>query len=673
MGFLSPWFLAGAALVGLPLYLHLLQRHQTTPRSFSSLMFFEKRTQSSIKHRRLRYWLLLSLRLAFLLLLALAFANPFINRSAASMTSDKLMLLVVDDSFSMRAGSRLADAKREALAVLDSRNPSERGQIISLGSQLQVLTQATVDPGELRGAIASIAPGDTRASFGELGRAIRAMAESTPTPIELHLFSDLKKTAMPASFAEMALPPNVSLVLHPVAKDAVPNWTIESVNAPGQVWDPKKARVQAVVAGYHTPAATRTVSLVVNGKTIATRSVAVPASGRASVEFETLDVPYGFSRCEVTIDSADALPADDVSLFAVERSDPGRVLFVHEPTDNRSPLYFHAALDADSEAAFAMDTIAVEQTTNADPSRYALVVVSDVLSLPAPFEQRLQKYVRGGGSVLVAAGTSAAHRPRVPVFDEKILESRYYASEGQRFLTVGSSDSSYPFVEKAGKWEGVKFYFAVRVDEGGAQVISRLTDQTPLLLEKKMGEGRVLLVASGLDNLTNDFPLHPSFVPFVEQAARYLAGIDDRSGSRVVDSFLDLRTAKEQSVGVEVVDPEGRRPLSLKEATTAQTYQLSQAGFYQLRLANGRQDLIGVNPDRRESDLDVIPDDVLALWRGNSNAAPQQASTGTGQLQTESQTKPYSLWWYAMLLLLIAAVAESLVSSQYLGTQRDGP
>ena len=193
-----------------------------------------------------------------------------------------------------------------------------------------------------------------------------------------------------------------------------------------------------------------------------------------------------------------------------------------------------------------------------------------------------------------------------------------------------------------------------------------------MLLEKKEGEGRVLLLASGLDNLTNDFPLHPAFVPFVEQSARYLAGIENRSGSREVDSFLDLRTAKEQSVGVEVVDPDGRRPLSLKEATTAQTYQLSRAGFYQLRLANGRQDLIGVNPDRRESDLEVIPDDVLALWRGNNNA-PQQATTDTGQLQTESQKKPDSLWWYAVLLLLIAAVAESVVSSHYLGTQRESP
>ena len=88
-----------------------------------------------------------------------------------------------------------------------------------------------------------------------------------------------------------------------------PNWTVESVEAPGQVWgkDAKPVHVQAVIAGYSTPAAQRTVSLVVNGKTTATKTVDVPANGRATVDFPALEVPYGFSRCEVKIDSADAL------------------------------------------------------------------------------------------------------------------------------------------------------------------------------------------------------------------------------------------------------------------------------------------------------------------------------------------------------------------------------
>jgi hypothetical protein len=670
MGFLSPWFLAGVAAVGVPLYLHLLRRHTTNPHPVGSLMFFEQRTQSSIKHRRLRYLLLLSLRLLLLLLLVLAFANPFLNRPAASASGDKLDLLVVDNSFSMRAGSRLADAKRDALSVLSARTSADRGQIAALGSQLHVLTQPVQDPGALRAAVESIQPSDSRGSFGELARAVRSLSETIRTPIELHLFSDMQRANMPANFSELALPANVTLVLHTVIKNPVPNWAVESVNAPGQVWDPKKAHVQAVIAGYQTPAATRSVSLVINGKTVATNTIQIPAGGRATATFPSLDVPYGFSRCSVKIDSADALPADDESLFAVERSDPERVLFVHELGDRRSPLYFNAALAAAAQSAFTLQTVAVEQLGDIDPSKFAFVVISDVVSLPSVFESDLDRYVRGGGSVLIAAGSNAAHRPRVPVFGDRILDSHYYSRDSGGYLTVGDSDPSHPSTAKSARWAGVKFYYATVVDASNSRIVARLTDQTPVLLDKKIGEGRVLLLASGLDNVTNDFPLNPVFVPFVEQTARYLSGTESRSGARLVDSYLELRTAKEQAVGVEVIDPGGRRPLSLKEATTAQSYQLTQAGFYQLRLANGRQDVIGVNPDRHESNLDVIPDETLALWRGNTSSAAEQSATAG---DTEQKRQPFGLWWYLMLLALGAAVAESLLASRYLATQREEP
>jgi hypothetical protein len=670
MGLFSPWYLAAAAFVGFPLYLHLLRRHQAEAQPFSSLMFFERRTQSSIKHRRLRHLVLLALRMAVLLLLAVVFANPFINRSVASLGGNKMVLLVIDNSFSMRAGSRLADAKRAALGVLESRNPGTRAQVMTLGSGLEALTGQTQESGELRHAVESVAAGDSRASFGELARGLRSLAETVRTPIELHLFSDLQKSDMPASFQELALPPNVALILHPVVKDAAPNWTVESVTAPGQVWDPKKARVQAVIAGFHTPAATRAVSLVVNGKTIATRSASVPANGRAVVEFDSLDVAYGFSRCEVRIDSADSLPADDRFLFSVERSDPGRVLFIHESNDTRSPLYFNSALASAAEAAFAVETRAVDQVSNTQPSQYVFVVLSDVLSLPSAFEESLLEYVRGGGSVLIALGAAAARRPRIPIFGGNILGARNYSGSVQRFLTVGEADPTHPAIAKADRWANVEFYFAVAADSSGARVIAKLTDGTPLLLEKKLSEGRVLLFTSGLDNLTNDFPLHPIFVPFVEQTARYLSGMGRRSGSRVVDSFFELRSDKDRAASVEVIAPDGRRPLSLKEAATSTTFQLTRAGFYELRLANGRHEVIGVNADRRESDLDVIPEDTLALWRGNTGPTPQPVAAGNN---VQDQVKPFSLWWYLMLLLLAGVLAESLVSDRYLGKLREEP
>ena len=64
MGFLAPWFLGGLAALGVPVFVHLLRRHVTTPRPVSSLMFFERGMQSSTRHRGSRYLLLFALRVA---------------------------------------------------------------------------------------------------------------------------------------------------------------------------------------------------------------------------------------------------------------------------------------------------------------------------------------------------------------------------------------------------------------------------------------------------------------------------------------------------------------------------------------------------------------------------------------------------------------------------------
>src|SRR4029077_8139615 len=103
MGFFTPWFLAGAIAVGLPVWLHLPKRHKTEPQPFPSLMFFEHREQSSVQHRRLDYILLFILRTLMLVLLALLFANPFINRNTPKGDGKKIVVVAVDRSFSMRA------------------------------------------------------------------------------------------------------------------------------------------------------------------------------------------------------------------------------------------------------------------------------------------------------------------------------------------------------------------------------------------------------------------------------------------------------------------------------------------------------------------------------------------------------------------------------------------
>jgi Aerotolerance regulator N-terminal/von Willebrand factor type A domain len=667
VGFLAPWFLAGAVAVGLPFWIHLLRRYRTTPLPFSSLMFFERRTQSSIKHRRLRYLMLLSLRVALLLLMALAFANPFVNRAGAAFTGRRLVVLAVDNSFSMRYGDHLTHAKQDALNVLSSLHAGEPAQVLALNSKVSVLTQPTPDAGALRAAVQGIEASDERSSYGELARVLRTISQTARVPLEVHLFSDMQKSSLPPAFADLRLAEGTGLDLHSVREAKEPNWVVESVTEPGRIYDPKKVRVQAVIAGIGTEAAHKTVSLVLDNKVLETKPVDVPSNGRAAVEFLALESPYGFHKGEIRIEPDDQLKEDDRFPFSVERTDPRRVLFLHEAGQGRAVLYYKTALESSANAGFVVDPLAVDQAANQSLSKYSFVVLSDVSSLPGGLEDVLRNYVRAGGALLVVLGPGSTALAKVPVSGESISGSGYSSREGARFQLVGAIDSQHPAVHNANKLEAVQFYQVVKVEPGTSHVIARLTDQTPLLLEKPVGEGRVFTFASTFDNISNDFPLHTSFLPFVEQSARYLSSDQERATNVEAGSYIDLRTAKDQGIAVEVIDPDGKRPLSLKEAANAQTMEVTREGFYEIHRANGRQELVAVHANRRESDLTPIPDETLELWRNTGKAV----ATADGAPVSENGTRPWSLWRYALALVLIAALIESLFASRYLTMEQE--
>ncbi len=664
MGFFTPWFLAGAVAVGLPIWLHLLKRHKTDPKLFPSLMFFEFRETSSVKHRRLDHLLLFALRVLMLLLLALLFASPFIRRSAAASNGKKLTVVAIDRSFSMRDGDRLDRAKNQAMQVLGSLRPGDQAEVIALAGQVQALTQVTNDSAALRAAVASVQPSDSRASFGELARYLRTLSEAQKMPIEVHLASDLQKSAMPPGFADLRLAPATTLVFHPVG-GAAKNWTVESVVSPRRVFDPKRVKIQATIAGFGTPAAKRTVTLLLNGRELQSKSVDVPENGRTPVEFLGLDAPYGFSKGEVRIDSADSLPLDDRYYFSTERADPRKVLFIDDGRHARAELYFRVALDASGDGGFQLETLRPDVAATATLSNYAFVVLNDLSSVPQNLESSLEHYVTAGGSVLAVLGPGSAVLPRVPVLDEAIQASSYAGREGDRFLTVTDIDSGHPALRSVDRFNGVKFYQAIHVSSSKSRVLAKLSDQTPLLLERAIGEGKVLAFTSTFDNVLNDLPIHASWVPFVAQTALYLGGGGaEQPVNLAVDSYVELRTGDRKDAAAEVLGPDGKRMLSLEQGITARNFALDREGFFEIKTAAGRRSLVAVHADRRESDLTPIPAETLDLWKGtgSTDSTPGGGAAGT----TDAADQPWGLWPYILLLLLGVAVAESVVADGFL-------
>ncbi|MEO8096731.1 MAG: BatA domain-containing protein [Acidobacteriota bacterium] len=669
MGLFSPWFLAGALAVGLPVWLHLLKRSQQDPKLFPSLMFFEHRETSSVSHRRLDYILLFILRTLMLLLLALLFAQPFIRFSTPAQRGERLIVVAVDRSFSMRAleggTSRLDLAKTEAQKVLAGIPANTKAQVVALSGTLEAMTQQISVPNELRAAVSAIKAGDSRADFGVLARYLRTLREQADIPLEVHLVSDLQKSAMPPGFSDLRLDTGTKLTLHPIGK-VQPNWSVESVNAPQRIYDTKSVHITATIAGFNAPASTRNVTLLLNGKVIGSKQVQVAENGRGSAEFTGLEASFGFNKCEIRMDAGDSLAADDRYTFAVERTDPKKVLFIDDGRHPNSQKFFSAALTSDAEAEFAVDVLRSDVAANAEFSKYSLAVFSEPSNVPSALAQALQKYVEGGGGLFVALGVDSVNLSKVPVLDETIEGTNSAAKEGERFWSVSEINQNHPVMRSLERFDGVKFYQSIRISSGKSQVLAKLSNGSPLILERRVGEGYVVAYASSLDSRQNELPTKPIFVPFVQETVRYLAGGGVAQAVNLpVDSYVELRTGdQQQGVSAEVLDPDGQRVLSIEEAAKAPNFGLSREGFFEVKNAAGRRTVVAAHADRRESDLSVMEPESQAIW--SATGVEEVAAKGTAQAAVGGSTTPWSLAPYILVLLLIVALAESVIANRYL-------
>ena len=121
MSFLAPlYFLGGLAIVG-PIVFHLIRRQPKGEVEFSSLMFLDATPPRLTRRSRLENWPLLLLRCAAILMLAFAFARPFLPLAESQSVEGvkQAVVLLVDQSASMRRNGVWEQANQKAQQVLD--------------------------------------------------------------------------------------------------------------------------------------------------------------------------------------------------------------------------------------------------------------------------------------------------------------------------------------------------------------------------------------------------------------------------------------------------------------------------------------------------------------------------------------------------------------------------
>jgi hypothetical protein len=684
MSFLTPLFLIGLAGLAVPVIIHLIQRERKNVVPFPSLMFLQRIPYQSVRRRRVRNWPLLLLRLAALALVVAAFARPFLRHqalAAAASGGAREVVVLVDRSYSMAYGDRWARATAAARRTIASIGQSDRASLVFFASGAEVALRSAADHGRLDAALLGQKPGYAATRYGPaLKLAGSIVSESALPRREVILISDFQRSGWQGAEG-VRLPDGVVLTAVPVGDAETANVSVTPVSMQRSTFS-EQDRV-TVTGGAVNHGAKRVANLQVvlelDGRPVQTEHLNIEPNSSASVSFTPFTPAAGGTRGTVRI-APDALPLDNAFHFVVGPKQPVRVLIVERPASARdASLYLSRALSLGDDPAFQVSTKSIEGVSQDDLQRAAVVILNDVPVTQLAAE-RLGAFVARGGGLLVATGERAAWpasgaAPAVadvlPATPGAAVDRTQGASARLGGLEYGNPIFEPFKAARSGDFSSARFYSYRSVTPvKGAQIVARFDDGAPALVERRVGNGRVLMWTSSLDLQWTDLPLKSVYLPFVHRMATTLAAYRDKPAWLTVGDVLEPArpaavpgTARAAAARM-VLTPAGQRVTLDGEGPDV--LELSEQGFYEVRTPGPNAPpvmTVASNLDLSESDLSPMdPADVVAGATGRAGgAAPAGANvTATDQDQERNQR----LWWFLLFAGFLVLAVETLIGNR---------
>lgn len=655
MGLVAPLFLLGALAIALPIWLHRLQTQSSERKAFSSAMLLETARQQVHVRRKLKYLLLLAARIAVLTLLALAFAKPFMTVSSDNVlaTAAGTRVVIVDTSASMGRAGVFSQAQAEARRAIDDAPDDALLQVVGADGSLQLASDLGMDKAAQRAAVAGLSPSVLRLDYGEMMTAVERLARSLPAPVRVHFISDYQASSMPVRFADLVPAGVASLTPHVVGTGAPFNWSIDYVRE-------SAGGLDVGVTGAGDRERVADLNLVLNAETLDTRSLI--ETGPQVIHFDVAEFESGENRVEVQLTTDDDFHADNRWYYVVDNEPPTAVPLITLSPGGLPHTYLSAALESAGE--YEVETLLAGDFDNRVLGRYRWAVIDDIGLVDPQLEQSLTGFLHGGGNLLAFAGERASSLETLPLTGHRHSSTSARARAGE-FLSVGQIDTRHPALRQTEGWHSVNVSQSMPLEpQDGDEILIRLENNEPFLIERRVGEGRLLLMPANLDNQWNDLPIRPVFVSFIIEAGRYLSGINEIARTYTTGAVLPLALTGASSG--QVIDPDGETVLSLADTTREQQIRLNKSGIYEVYTPQGEA-MVAANIDPLESDLRKLSQEVLDRWQ---DATGGQALT-VGSMPNPDKSETIELWHWVLLVLALSVIGESVLGNLHLAPRHN--
>ena len=648
MSFLAPLYALGMLAISLPVLFHLIRRRPKVQSEFSSLMFLTQTPPKLTKRSRVDQWPLLLLRALAILLLALAFARPFL-RSLANLTAEppgRRIILLVDISASMKRGDLWEKAKQRirdvmedvrprdqvALTTFDSQNrsviPFDRDLEVSAVSQRKLIMDAveglTLTNGGSNLGDALVAAADTLHNEAEIVQGGTERAEYA-APRQIVMVSDFQEGCDLSRLQQFQWPEGITVSVLQVKPDDTDN--LSAVVLP-QIVEDDETGVPQLRVRFRNSSDSQSDEFMYFWN----------SSGEGSSEEDNvIQVPAGESRV-VRVD----VPEHEASslMFVGDKHAFDNEVHVALPTKRQQTVYFFGSEVRDkkdslfyylrqTEFGDAWREIKVEKIESErllfsgekgqgeqdriDPLDVPLIVLGRA-TVPAEVMPQLKRYLEMGGRILyVLSQVESGYAKDEATIRQLSGARRFEISETSvdDYAMFGRIDFAHPvfatFADpKFNDFTKIRFWSHRNLETDPMdewKVVASFDDDQPALIERDFGHGRLWVLAVGWQPKEGQLALSTKFVPLLASM------IDSKFGQSEVKSNYEIGAKVQLPVAapLELALPDGttssyQEPVFLNE--------FSEPGVYHAIKGN-RRTPFAMNIPASESRTEALASDHL--------------------------------------------------------------
>lgn len=617
MSFLSIAFLAALPLAAAPILLHLIDRRRNVVIEWGAMQFLVEAAVRKTRARKLWQWLLLLLRVLAVAALVLALARPMLPGTWFRAADRTETILIVDNSMSMMRetedGPLFQQAMEQADDELGEIPPGDFVRILAASPYPVWATAGSmrVDAGS-RELVADLLR-ELRPTAGrsDLLAALFTSVQAQPRPTQKQRRIVLLTDGQSADWSlddevgwrrfrdllgSAVVPTELDIVTvdHPaIAKSNLAVDGIESTRTlvgPGQTFT-LRARIRN--HGRSTAGSCRLTWTVGQDDLHASRVPGLTGGQTHEVLWKHSFSDAGTYRISCRIDADDPLPPDNRATVVVRVVDEVPVLITESAPAGaemqQDAFFVQAALGwidgqpLEARSVFVPTVVAPDRLAELDLARHRAVVIPNLKTLSARTARALREFVSEGGGLWIALGP----RTDVDAFNQFLFDdggglAPLAADRIVDETTSQSGETSVPrtidpFVKDHPATAGLadnerldvadvsvsrRFRFVPPADDEDVSVLLSLTNGQPLVVEKYVGRGRVIVQAIPLRLQWSELARSQAFVVMVQDWLNYL------TQPRATRHNL----APGEPISIELPQPGSDRSLVVRRATLRTPY-----------------------------------------------------------------------------------------------------